>query len=219
MPSRDSLFQLVRRIMQRNDLVDADLVAYLELAQPDINRRVRVNEREHTLTFTATERATNIHAMLEEWVVGVKALSVTDSVHDLDALTSQAFLEQEAREFASGYSSAWTYSGGNILLSPIPGDAGLELRAIVWRGYTVPEQSGDTNWLLDNHPDLYAYAVAEKVAEFYLEDLETADKYMARFDRAIEALDEVEKTAFIPRGAHVYHTRRPISRFSLAHRI
>ena len=86
-------------------------------------------------------------------------------------------------------------------------------------GITVPEQSGDTNWLLDNHPDLYAYAVAEKVAEFYLEDLETADKYMARFDRAIEALDEVEKTAFIPRGAHVYHTRRPISRFSLAHRI
>ena len=219
MPSRDSLFQLVRRIMQRNDLVDADLAAYLQLAQPDINRRVRVNEREHTLTFTATGRETNMHAMLEEWVVGVKALSVTDSVHDLNALTSQAFLEEEAREYASGFRTAWTYSGGDILLAPAPGIDGLELRAIVWRGYQTPELSGDTNWLLDNHTDLYAYAVAEKVAEFYLEDMETADKYMARFNSAIEALDEVEKTAFIPRGAQVYHTRRPISRFSLSHRI
>ena len=205
--------------MLRRSVSDADLQQWLSLVQPEINRRLKVNEREHTLTLSCQARATSIENAVTEEVVGVKALAATDRTVELTPLTTNAFIEAEVAD-AFQAQTAWTYSGGDLLLFPAPTAAEpLEVRAVIFRGYATPTNPTDTNWLLDNHQDLYAYGMAWKHAALRLIDNEQAAQYQSWFEGAVQELNDREEGAYHVRGARPYNVHRPLSRHGFGFRV
>jgi hypothetical protein len=148
--------------LARSDLTN-NIPTFIQLAEKQMSRRLRVKNQETTATGTA---ATTI-ALPSDYVEMI-ALTLTAS-GDERALRQRDRFSGTAINNSSADVYYYTIEGGNIVITPEP--AGTETYTLQYFA-SVPALSGasPTNWLITAHPDLYLYGVLIQSAPFLKDD-------------------------------------------------
>ena len=92
---------------------------------------------------------------------------------------------KEARG-ATGTPSHAAIINGTLRMAPVP-DATYSLKMTYWRAITGLSDTNTTNWILDDHPDIYLYGTLAESAPFLKDDGRIA-VWNGRYEAALEAL-------------------------------
>ena len=152
--------------LNRTDL-SAKIPTFIRLFEARMNRRLRAPDMEQTFTLTT--------------VAGTLSYALNARVRSL----REVYIETSADIDATAY----TVTGESIVFNDDPGEVTL-----VYTAYSTLPALGTgqaTNWLLDDHPDLYLFGSLAR-AEAYLKDDDRLAVWKSAED---EALSEVIREA------------------------
>lgn len=150
--------------LNRADL-DAQIPDFVKLAESTLNRMLRDGRMVSSATLTLTSgQATLPTDLLDVSYVVVS----TDNTLPLEQVTpQQLMILRRSRLRAAGTPKFYSVIGRNILTAPIPSSA---TSLVVSYYAAVPSlASNASNWVLENHPDLYLYLSLMHAAP-YLKD-------------------------------------------------
>ena len=154
--------------LNRADL-SARIPTFIRLFESRMNRRLRSPDMEQTFSFTT--------------VSGTLVYSINSRVRELRKVYATTTEDDTDPE-------SYTVEGETIVFDEDPGDD----LTIYYSGYVTLaglSDSNTTNWLLDDHPDLYLFGSLAR-AEAYLKDDERVAFWKSAED---EALSEVIREA------------------------
>lgn len=149
----DSYQTLVDAICDRMNDTGLETYApeFIQLAEAMFNRRIFNLEAEGTATIAA-----DVSVPLPSDFGSMKALWLaTDPL----AVLSQVSIDQLRRQYAistTGKPQAYALASGEIIFGPAPDDA-YTVTMVYQRTLTPLTATDTTNWLLEQHPDLYLY--------------------------------------------------------------
>ena len=172
----------------------------LLLAESYIAEDVRTMAQEvsgFTLNFTG--RSADLPADFLE----VRNPFIDDNVRKFEYKTPQAI--REASSWNNGRQGAfYTLEGGSkdltgtgddrvamVLASPASASSPLDVEINYFRRFPALTADPDTNWLLQNHYDVYLYATLRASCEFIQEDV-LEDRYAAKYQTSVEKLQKHE---------------------------
>ena len=177
----------------------SDFPQILLIAESDIARDVRCAVQETTTTLNFTGRSVDLPADFLE----VRNPFIDDNVRKFEYQTPQAI--REGSQWNNGRVGAfYTLEGGGkdvsgtgddrvavVIASPASVSSPLDVDVNYFRRFPALTADPDTNWLLQNHYDVYLYATLRASAEYIQEDV-LEDRYQAKYDRAVEKLQKHE---------------------------
>jgi len=166
--------------LNRTNLTDS-LPDFVRLAETTIRRDVRTRVQEIYLSDTATDATIPSPDLLLDVrrlvVAGRRKTYITpDDYADLDAASSQA--------------DHFTIIGESIYV--LGGTTGAAYTMLYWKAFEAFVEDTDSNWLLQNAPEVYLWASCKEGAEF-LKDFEAADRFQGKYNAAAAALNSSEK--------------------------
>lgn len=147
--------------LNRADL-DAQIPDFVKLAESTLNRMLR----DGRMVSRATLALTSGQATLPTDLLDVSYVVVsTDNTLPLEPVTpQQLMILRRSRLRAAGTPKFYSVIGRNILTAPIPSSA---TSLVVSYYAAVPAlASNASNWVLENHPDLYLYLSLMHAAPF-----------------------------------------------------
>ena len=202
MTTRLRLQQAVDAWLARDDIAvsGSDFDVILLIAESMIATEVRcvVNELATTLTFT--DRSQDLPQNYNGLRNIFNAAAPADKI---EYMTPEA-IRQSAAWVNGRVGSFYTIEGGTqteddervqiTIAGPASVAAPLNLEVLYHARFAALDNDGDDNWLLRNHFNVYLYATLRAAAEYaeagQNEMLE--DRYQAKFDAAVEALNKNE---------------------------
>ena len=125
----------------------------------------------------------------------------TSPTQALEYLTPEEMAYKRQTLSASGRPIYFTVTGANYEFLPTPGSTYTGL--VVYETEIPPLEDNATNWLLDDHPDVYLYAALVE-AHAWAQDEEQAAVWEARLQRALRELDI--------QGQREQHAGTPVAR-------
>lgn len=171
--------------LNRADLA-SKIPTFIRLFEARMNRRLRTPDMEQTFTRT-TIVGTDTYA-LNSRVRQLRQVYIDASPKIVLRAMSPSALKGAFPFSSEGNPSAYTIIGENLVLAPAPASE----QTLAYSGYATLSglsDSSTTNWLLDDHPDLYLFGSLAR-AEAYLKDDARVAVWKAAED---EALAEVAK--------------------------
>ena len=168
-----------------------DFPQILLIAESNIARDVRCIVQEASTTITFTSREADLPADFLE----VRNPFVDDNVRKFEYKTPQAI--REASSWESGRQSAFYTLEGSpdvsgsddrvkmVLAASPTASSPTDVEINYYRRFPALVNDTDTNWLLQNHYDIYLYATLRAAAEYIQEDT-LEDRYQAKYELAIE---------------------------------
>ncbi len=172
----------------------ADFPQILLIAESNIARDVRLAVQEASTTLTFTGRSVDLPADFLE----VRNPFIDDNVRKFEYKTPQAI--REARSWNDGRVGAFYTLEGSpdpnfpttqddrvkmVIASPASSSSPLDVDVNYYRRIPALVNDTDTNWLLQNHYDIYLYATLRAACEYIQEDI-LEDRYQGKYDLAIE---------------------------------
>lgn len=180
----DWLLAAVPRWLKRTDLGD-HMPDFVMLAEKRINGDLRAQLQDAVATLAATEGSQFIN--LPTSVLSIKALSIAGQ-GSLDYLTSGQFNDRYARADAGNdLPRHYTQIGGTLYLGPTP-NASFTLSAVVRATVPALADSAGTNWLIDQHAEVYLAATMCEALR-YIRDVPNLQAWETKYADAINALD------------------------------
>lgn len=170
--------------LNRTDLT-SDIPTFIDLAEADMNRRVRSYRMEARSTLTLNEQYEDLPA---DWLETVR-LRTTGSegqaitLMDADTMANLRTVNADT----AGRPVHYTLSAGQLELFPTPDDSySADLLYIA----KIPALADDntSNWVLANFPDAYLYGALIHSAPFLKED-ERLATWAALHKTAIDAIN------------------------------
>lgn len=181
--------------LHRDDLTNT-IPTFIQLAEKQMSRQLRVKNQETEATGTAT---TTI-ALPADYV---QAISLTLEVGgEYYPLTQKDRYSATILNNNSSIASYYTIEGGNIVITPPPG-SNTNYTLQYYAEVTPLSGAAPTNWLVTAHPDLYLYATLIQSAP-YLEDdsrITTWDAMYARILASIKEQDDNDRWSGSPIAA------------------
>lgn len=181
-----SLVAAVASHTVRDDL-DAEMPRFVQMSEALMKRRLRTMDTERTVTVTV---AAGLLALPAD-CLSVKAVS--DVAGDVAARYD--FPGPDVRSY-------FERRGDALLLTPALDD-GAVVR-VTYQAAFEPLADGTTNWLIEDHPDVYFYGILAQ-AYAWLRDPE-AGSYAGLFDGVLDDIqqsrtrDKYGSAPLIPRG-------------------
>lgn len=187
--------------LARDDVAvtNSDFPQILLIAESNIARDLRMAIQEATTTLNITGRSIDLPADFLE----ARNPFIDDNVRRLEYMTPQAI--RESSGWNNGRQGAfYTLEANNA--SPLtagaltqqmtiasPGSVSTPVDVVInyWARFPALVNDPDTNYLLQNHYDVYLYATLRAACEYIQEDV-LEDRYQAKYDRAIEAQNKHE---------------------------
>ena len=177
----------------------SDWPQILLLAESDIARDVRCAVQETSTTLNFTGRSEDLPADFLE----VRNPFIDDNIRKFEYKTPQAI--REAASWNNGRVGAfYTLEGGGkdvtgtgddrvavIIASGASASSPLSVDVNYYRRFPALTNPTDTNWLIQNHYDVYLYASLRAACEYIQEDV-LEDRYASKYERAIEKLQKHE---------------------------
>lgn len=172
--------------LNRTDLT-ADIPDFITLCEDEIARRVEVEfERRDTITL-ATEIVT-LPTDLRE----ITSLALDDATRRgaIEILSPEQLTTYKA---ASGRSSSYprkaaiTTNGTELILAPVP-DQAYVAEIIYATKLDRLSDTQTTNWILDDHSDVYLYGSLIHSAPFLKDDNRVQTTWEPRFEKALPQL-------------------------------
>ena len=188
--------------LNRRDLTDR-IPEFIELAESRMNRdsRLRVVGAIQRDLLTVNSQFTTLPT---DFARMVNCEVVAEPVVPMTYGTPQQ-LDHLRRYCPTGVPSLYTIVGRELEVAPVPTES-TELAVIYYRRLTALSATNDTNWLLDESPDIYLYATLLQAAPYLLHDERVAvwgGLYSQLCDEYLQS-SEADQTAGSPlvmRGA------------------
>lgn len=162
--------------------------AFIDFFEKKFMRTQRTRQMEEVDTATVGGASMTLPAGYLEMI----RLRVSTTNTPLDYVTpaAAAVLDANVTSQSSGIARHYTVLAGNIIILPqawAPTDQTLEMAFYAFT--QLADAEGGTNWLLQDHPDIYLYGSLMQAAA-YIDDKETVAFWKAGLD---EAMDELLK--------------------------
>ncbi len=144
--------------------IEARLSTFVQMAEADMNRRVRHWRMEERSTITANDRYLQLPL---DWVEAVRVSTTVDGVTRRLELAPHAAMLDSRTEAAgvAGVPKYYLLSGGEMELFPTP-DGDYTVEMIYVGKIPALSDANTTNWVLENYPDAYLYGALTKAADF-----------------------------------------------------
>ena len=184
--SYDELVTEMEAWLNRADLSER-IPTFIRLFEARMNRRLRNPDMECLATQT-TVAGTDTYALPSNFREVRQLYLSTDPKCVLESM-APAVLASTYTDSSQGQPTAYTVIGENLVLAPIP-DAAYTMTLSGFETLTGLDSGNQTNWLLDDHPDLYLFGSLAR-AEAYLKDDERVAAWKSAEDEILaEALLE-----------------------------
>ena len=191
--------------MNRSDISDEGVSAMvIDLAEARLNREVVHPKRyKSNLTFTVDSQYED--APTDLYTVKRFGLN-TSPVQHMEYLTPEEMFEKRQSIASSGRPIYYSITGGTtgtqqFEFLPSPGSAYTGL--LLYMALIPDLASNTTNWLLDDHPDLYLQAAIIE-AHLWAQDAEQAMLWESRYQRTLKSINVA--------GTREAHGSTPIAR-------
>lgn len=169
--------------LNRTDL-NSVIPTFIELAEAEMNRKLRVAEMEARATVTVTEPFVELPSDFLQFRRLV--LSTPSGPRQLDVLSAEQFAEYAAAHTAAGTPSVASVVGQALQLSPSP-DTSYVLEMLYYRQLPKLSATQTTNWLLEKYPDAYLYGALQHSAP-YLRDDERVAVWSQKFTSVLREI-------------------------------
>jgi hypothetical protein len=181
-PDLDALTVHAQDWLDRDDLA-AKIPTFIAMAEALFNREIRASEMERTITFTATAEDTPQPA---QDYLAMRSIYLEASPDTPLRSMSPTALKREF-DGTSGTPVAFSMVSGGIRLAPPPANA-TTFTMDYWARIAPLSVIAPSNWLLENHPDAYLYALLF-YAEMFLDNKEKAADYKGLLDEVIAQIN------------------------------
>jgi hypothetical protein len=161
--------------LNRSDLT-AKIPTFIRLFEARMNRRLRSPDMEQAFSFTT--------------VSGRASYALSSRIRELREL----YMESDGTEVTTDY----TITGETIIFNPVPDGA----YDVTYSGYAtlIGLDSGNaTNWLLDDHPDVYLFG-SLCMAQAYLKDDTRLEVWKSAWDEALAEIISEANAKRLPAG-------------------
>jgi len=178
--------------LNRDDLTSV-IPTFIQLAESDMNRRVRHWRMESRVTVSASSQYTELPAYFLEPI----RLQVTGSdFRELELISQSEMADRRQRNGdTAGKPAFYAITGGTIELYPTP-DASYTIEVYYYSRIADLSDSDTSNWLLEFFPDAYLYASLQHTAAYLGED-QRLPVWASFATSAIEAINmESDKAKF-----------------------
>ncbi len=190
----------------------SDFPQILLIAESLIAREIRCLVQEVSTTLNFTGRSVDLPADFLE----VRNPFIDDNVRKFEFKTPQAI--REAASWNNGRVGAfYTLEGGSkdltgtgddrvqmTIASPASSSSPLDVDVNYYRRFPALVNDTDTNWLIQNHYDIYLYATLRAACEYIQEDT-LEDRYVQKFLIARESMNKHEnrkRWAAVPKQSY-----------------
>lgn len=173
---------------KRNELTDAELDDFILLAETELNRVLRVpamEQRDQAFSITGEYTA------LPDGFREMRSILITDSPrHPLKLISPQA-ADEYYDSSDTGTPTQYMISGdaGVLSLRAIPSPSGTFTADILYFKAFDAIDDDSTNWLFDNHPDVYLWGGLLQMMPFIGDD-ERGATWQAKYAAAVRAVIE-----------------------------
>lgn len=177
-----SLLAFVTDHLELDSETEAQIPAFIGLAEASLRRMLTVPEREEQDTVTTV--ADQAYVTLPAAVRQLRTVYF-DSDYPLSPVTLNVLMAYSAN---SGKPQVYSVAAQSLFLSPTP-DAAYTITLTYMATIPALTVSAPTNWLLTNHPDAYLYAVLMQAEAFRSND-ERIPMLAAALDGAVAQINQ-----------------------------
>jgi hypothetical protein len=184
MTTRTDLGNAVNEYAIRDDLNSGETFTnILRLAESRIARDIRTVQQEASTDLVFTGRSAN----LPDDFLEIRDPFIADQTRDIDYLTPKQFRQNTAYEngrVAAFYTVFGDKDSESIqmqIAGPASAASPVTMTVNYWTRFAALVEADDTNWLLDNHFDVYLWACSWAGA-VKAQDFELADKYESYYN-------------------------------------
>lgn len=175
----------------RTDLTSV-IPDFITLAEAQMNREVR--DRRMIKRATATIDA-GYTAVPTNWIENVRFQLNTTPIVTLEFVTPDQAAEEQRLDSSNGRPQFFTMIGEEFQVVPSP-DSSYTGELTYYEKIQSLSDSNTSNWMLENHPDIYLYGSLMQAAP-YLDDDERIPTWGGLYSRAIESLNVSDQRARI----------------------
>lgn len=187
-----------------NWLIKTNLTAtipeFIQLAEARLRRDVRARKLQNTTLAVSTENVT-----LPSDFRSLESLAHDGSTYygPIDIVTADKLPLIKARLGATGVPSHAAILDMVIRFAPTP-DGTYTLDFSYWRKLDALSASNTSNWMLDDHPDIYLYGALLESAPF-LKDDARVPVWERRYEQALEELHSLTQDNQFGGGSSARH--------------
>jgi hypothetical protein len=168
--------------------ITSNVSDFIEMAEAHINRNLRVRQMETVQTFMTTSGVANL---ADDYLAWKRMTWLGDTYVSLEYVTPD-MLNRAHPAVEDGIPSLFTIQGSDIIIRPTDDTTNFEF--LYYAKLTALSADGDTNWLLDQNPDLYLAATLAE-ANAFLINPDHASLWAAKRDNIIDQMSRLsEKT-------------------------
>jgi len=161
----------------------AALPGFIQSAEAEANRRLRVRQ----MITNAAATINGEYELVPTGFLGLRSLEIdSTSNYALTYLTPDALTSLKGNYTTAGKPIYFTIVGRQFQFLPAP-DAGYSGLMSYWEKIPALSVSNTTNWLLDDHPDVYV-AGAKAYAYDWLQDDARSDKWTNLFSALLDSI-------------------------------
>ena len=208
MTTRSVLVSAIDSWMIRDDIAgSSDINTIISMAESRLNRLCRTPIQEQSTTLEFTGRSKDLPADYLEY----RMVFIDDNLRKMDYKTpialrgSSAWNDGRAGRFFTIEGGGGTAGSDDRLQMTIAGpgsaSASVTVTLLYWARWATLTDSGDTNWLLTNHFDIYLYAALRVAAEWASND-EKEIAYERKFQIVLKELHDSGNRGRFGAGPH-----------------
>lgn len=182
----------IANYLNRSDLTD-QMDMFIDNVEGEVNRRVRRKEMIKRATATADAQYLSLP---NDWL---EAINVEITSNNFSPILQQSIesldIYRKSINNKTGQPVYFAFVDDTMELAPTP-DASYTLQLTYYGKIDALSDSNTSNFLSNNHPDVYLYG-ALKHASIYLMEDERIPMFTQQFEKALEEMRlEQEKSAF-----------------------
>lgn len=185
--TRTELLAAVADWLNRTDLTTPIAADFLPLAEAEMKRRLR-RATESTTIYISAGNMNGPSDMAEPIAL---RLSTANGYSDipLRLCTPEMLWERRAREGTTGRPTDYAFYDGQLQFAPVP-DQSYDGILLYYQQLTPLTVSNETNAVLTEAPDAYLFGMLLQATP-YIKDDERVPLWQAKFDAAIEQMNEM----------------------------
>lgn len=201
--THNALYAAVASWLDRTDLTSV-IPQFVGLAEAQLSRRLRTRDQWTEVSLTIDSEYEDLPS---DWAETSTLTLQTSPVTPLRYVTPARFREEKRDRAANGTPQIYTIVGRRFRFAPTPDSSRTAVHEY-WALLEGLSDSNTSNWLLEQHPDLYLHATLAQACE-YLRDPEGKANAEAAGERILAEIERADKRADTP-TTPTLTLRRPI---------
>ena len=192
----------IASFLNRSDLT-SEIDIFIDQTEAELNRKLRVKEMIKRANATAESQYLTLPT---DWL---EIINVEITSNDFRPLFQQSLesldVYRTANNNVSGQPIYYAVMDDALELAPTP-DAAYTLQLTYYEKITALSDSNTSNFISNNHPDVYLYGALKHASLFLMED-DRAARFSALFEKALEEMRLAQEKAQFGKNSLIQRRR------------